>query len=127
MSRFVLALCLAFAPLAVAAQGASDAQTTAVSSVAECLAGGLPEKWKRLQVIIELPKPLAETGGVLYLVTLPDDRTEPFKPCNPRLPPVRLLDLREIQPEKERGWIKLILTMQPDASFNLKYEYPPKN
>ena len=127
MSRFVLALCLALAPLADAAQGASDAQTTAVSSVAECLAGGLPEKWKRLQVIIELPKPLAETGGVLYLVTLPDDRTEPFKPCDPRLPPVRLLDLREIQPEKERGWIKLILTMQPDASFNLKYEYPPKN
>jgi hypothetical protein len=127
MSRFVLALCLALAPLAAAAQGASDAQTTAVSSVAECLAGGLPEKWKRLQVIIELPKPLAETGGVLYLVTLPDDRTEPFKPCDPRLPPVRLLDLREIQPEKERGWIKLILTMQPDASFNLKYEYPPKN
>jgi len=99
MSRFVLALCLALAPLAAAAQGASDAQTTAVSSVAECLAGGLPEKWKRLQVIIELPKPLAETGGVLYLVTLPDDRTEPFKPCDPRLPPVRLLDLREIQPE----------------------------
>jgi len=126
MTRSVPLLGL-FLAAGAAPQTATTAQTTAATSVAECLAGGLPEKWKRLQVIIELPKPLAETGGVLYLVTLPDDRTEPFKPCDPRLPPVRLLDLREIQPEKERGWIKLILTMQPDASFNLKYEYPPKN
>jgi hypothetical protein len=129
MSRFlpVFSLCLALAPLAAAAQSASEAQTRAVSAVAECLAVGLPEKWKRLQVVIELRKPHAETGGVLYLVTLPDDRIEPFKPCDPRLPPVRLLDLREIQSDKERGWTKLILTMQPDASFDLKYEYPPKN
>ena len=124
MSRFVLALCLALAPLAAAAQDASKAQTNAVSEVAQCLATGLPAQWKRLQVVIELKKPMAETGGVLYLVTLPDDRIEPFQPCDPRLPPVKLVDLREVQPEKDRGWTKLILTMQPDASFDLKYEYP---
>jgi hypothetical protein len=125
MSRFALVLCLALAPLPAAAQQASSVQTKAVSAVAECLATGLPAQWKRLQVIIELKQPLAETGGVLYLVTLPDDRTEAFNPCDPNLPPVKLIELRDIQPEKERVWTKLILTMQPDASFDLKYEYPP--
>ena len=129
MTRFVFPLCilLALAPAGAAAQGASSAQTTAVSAVAECLAVGLPEKWTRLQVIIELTKPLADTGGVLYLVTLPDDRIEPFQPCDPRLPPVKLLELaRQPAGEAERGWTKLILTMRPDASFDLKYEYPPR-
>ena len=65
----LFALCLALAPLAAAAQKAAAAQTDAVSAVAECLAVGLPEEWKRLQVIIELKKPFADTGGVLYLVT----------------------------------------------------------
>jgi hypothetical protein len=124
MSRFLLALCLALAPLAAAAQKADTAQTDAVSATAECLALGLPEKWKQLQVIIELHQPLADTGGVRYAVTLPDDRVEPFKPCDPNLPPVKLIALRDAQPEKDRGWTKLILTMQPDASFNIKYEYP---
>jgi hypothetical protein len=125
MTRFVPLLCL-FLAAGAAAQGATTAQTTAVTSVAECLASGLPEQWKRFQVIIELKRPFDDTGGVLYLVTLPDDRTEPLKPCDPRLPPVKLLDLRDGQPEKERGWTKLILTMRPDASFDLKYEYPEK-
>ena len=82
MSRLLLALCLALAPLAAAAQKADAAQVDAVSSAAECLALGLPEKWKQLQVVIDLPKPLADTGGVLYLVTLPDDRVTPFQPCD---------------------------------------------
>jgi hypothetical protein len=124
MSRLLLALCLALAPLAAAAQKADAAQVDAVSSAAECLALGLPDKWKRLQVIIDLPQPLADTGGVLYLVTLPDDRVTPFQPCDPNLPPVKLLGLRDGQPEKDRGWTKLVLTMQPDASFNINYEYP---
>jgi len=124
MSRFLLALCLALAPLAAAAQSADKAQVDAVSAAAECLAVGLPEKWKQLQVIIELRQPLADVGGVRYAVTMPDDRVEPFKPCDPNLPPVKLIALRDDQPEKDRGWTKLILTMQPDASFNIKYEYP---
>jgi len=90
MSRFLLALCLSLAPLAAAAQKADPAQVDAVSSAAECLALGLPEKWKQLQVVIDLPKPLADTGGVLYLVTLPDDRVTPFQPCDPNLPPSQL-------------------------------------
>jgi hypothetical protein len=126
MSKLILALCLVLAPLAAAAQQASPAQTEAVSAVANCLATGLPEKWKRLQVVITLSQPMADTGGVLYLVTLPDDRVQPFPPCDPRLPPVKLIDLREQQPERERDWIKMTLTMQPDASFDLKYEYPAK-
>jgi hypothetical protein len=126
MSRYLLALCLALAPLAAAAQKANSAQTDAVSATAECLALGLPAKWKQLQVIIELNHPLAETGGVRYLVTLPDDRIEPFQPCDPSLPPIKLLPLRDGQAEAERGWIKMVLTMQPDASFGIRYEYPEK-
>ena len=126
MSRFVLALCLALAPLAAAAQQASSDTTAAVSKVANCLAVGLPDKWKQLQVIIRLSQPMAPTGGVLYMVTLPDGRIEPFPPCDPSLPPIELVGLRDGQPEKERGWTKLVLTMQPDASFDLKYEYPPE-
>ena len=123
--QFALALSAMLAPLFAAAQQASSAQVDAVSAVAACLATGLPERFKRLQVIIELRQPYAETGGVRYLVTMPDDQVEPFRPCDPNLPPVRLLGLRDSQPAPERGWTKLILTMQPDASFDLKYEYPP--
>jgi hypothetical protein len=126
MFRLIVALSLAAAPLAAAAQQASATQIEAVSAVANCLATGLPQQWKRLRVVITLSQPMADTGGVLYLVTLPDDRVEPFPPCDPRLPPVRLIDLRELQPESERGWTKMTLTMQPDASFDLKYEYPEK-
>jgi hypothetical protein len=126
MSRFALLLCLALIPLAASAQKATSAQTDTVTAVAECLATGLPAKWKLLQVIVDLSQPFADTGGVLYMVTLPDDRIEPFPPCDPGLPPRRLLALRDLQPEKDRGWVKQILTMRPDASFDLKYEYPLK-
>ena len=126
MLRSILALSLALAPLAAAAQQASSAQIETVSAVGNCLATGLPEQWKRLQVVVTLPQPMADTGGVLYLVTLPDDRVQPFPPCDPRLPPVKLIDLRAHQPEGERGWIKATLTMRPDASFDIKYEYPEK-
>jgi hypothetical protein len=126
MSRLLLVLCLALAPLAAAAQTADPATTRAVSDTAECLALGLPEKWKQLQVIIELKQPLSDDVGVLYMVTLPDGRIEPFMPCDPRLPPVKLVSLRDGQPEKDRGWTKLTLTMRPDASFDLKYDYPKK-
>ncbi|HEX6690582.1 MAG TPA: hypothetical protein VF110_05470 [Burkholderiales bacterium] len=126
MSRhaIVLSLLLAAAPTGASAQGATDAQTRAVTAIAECLALGLPEQWKRFQMTIELPAPYSDTGGVLYLVTLPDDRTQPLKPCDPGLPPRELLGIRDGQPDKERGWTKAILTMRPDASFDLKYEYP---
>ena len=67
MSRLLLALCLALAPLAAAAQKADATQVDAVSSAAECLAVGLPQKWKQLQVIIALRKPLADDVGVLYM------------------------------------------------------------
>jgi hypothetical protein len=121
---FGLAVGLALAPAAAAAQKANSEQTDAVSAVAECLALGLPPKWKQLQVVVDIRRPYAETGGVLYLVTLPDDRIEPFEPCDPRLPPVKLIGLRDSQADAERGWTKVILTMKPDASFDLKYEYP---
>jgi hypothetical protein len=126
MLRSILVLSLALAPLVAAAQQASSAEVEAVSAVGNCLATGLPEQWKRLQVVITLPQPMADTGGVLYLVTMPDDRVQPFPPCDLRLPPIKLIDLREHQPESERGWTKMTLTMRPDASFDLKYEYPAK-
>jgi len=126
MYRIALALCLALAALAAGAQPASKTQVEAVSAAAECLAIGLPEKWKQLQVVIDLKQPFADTGSVRYVVTLPDDRTEPFRPCDPNLPPVKLIGLRDLQAEKDRGWTKLILIMKPDASFELDYEYPKK-
>src|SRR5688572_6688628 len=106
MSRLILALCLALSPLAAAAQQASSEQTDAVSAIGNCLAPGLPAEWKRLQMTIELPGPMSDTGGVLYRVTLPDDRVVPFQPCDPGLPPRRLLGIRDSQLEQERGWIK---------------------
>jgi hypothetical protein len=124
MSRFLLLLVAALAPLAAAAQTASRSQVDTVSSVAECLAVGLPSQWKVLRVVVELPEPYAESGAVRYQVTLLDDRDEPFTPCDPRLPPAKLVELRDSQPTSERGWNMVILTMKPDASFDLKYRYP---
>jgi len=123
MYRFVLALA-ALLPLAAAAQPASKETVTAVSSVAECLAIGLPREWKELLVVVELPEPYAEKGAVRYQVTLPDDTDMAFVPCDPNLAPVKLLALRDSQSEGDRGWTMLILTMQPDASFNIRYQYP---
>ena len=57
---------------------------------------------------------------------LTDDRVVPFDPCDPRLPPAKLIELRDSQPDAERGWTKVALTMKPDASFDMKYEYPPQ-
>ena len=127
MHRIVLALAAALAPLAAFAQEASKAQVEAVSSVAECLAIGLPREWKQLRVVIQLQQPLADTGAVRYQVTMPEGTLEPFTPCDPHLPPVKLLGLRDSQAEKDRGWTMVVLTMKPDASFDLKYEYPKKN
>ena len=123
--RFALSASLALAPLAAAAQaGATKPQVDAVTAVAECLATGLPEKWKELRVVVDIRKPYAETGGVIYVVTLPDNNQEPFQPCDPMLAPVKLIGLRDDQTVDQRGWTKVILTMKPDASFDLKYEYP---
>src|SRR5262245_50066022 len=121
MFRFVLLLVAALAPLVSTAQQANKEVVTAVSAVAECLALGLPREWKTLRVVIELQQPLADTGAVRYQVTMPDDSVQPFTPCDPHLPPVKLLELRDSQNEKERGWTMLILSMKPDASFDLKY------
>jgi hypothetical protein len=46
-------------------------------------------------------QPLAETGGVLYLVTLPDDRVEPFQPWIPTTA-IMLLKLREAGRKRAR-------------------------
>ena len=126
MNRFALALCLALLAPFASAQKANTTQVEAVSAVGECLAVGLPKEWKLLQVIVDIRRPFAETGGVLYLVTLPDGRVTPFETCDPRLPPAKLIELRDGQPDAEKGWTKVTLTMKPDASFDLKYEYPPK-
>jgi hypothetical protein len=124
--RSCLAVCLALAAPLALAQKANTTQVEAVSAVAECLAVGLPKEWKQLQVIVDIRRPFAETGGVLYLVTLTDDRVVPFDPCDPRLPPAKLIELRDGQPDAEKGWTKVTLTMKPDASFDMKYEYPSK-
>ncbi|HEY2338151.1 MAG TPA: hypothetical protein VGI18_12360 [Burkholderiales bacterium] len=126
MNRFALPLCLALIAPAASAQKANTTQVEAVSAVAECLAVGLPKEWKQFQVVVDIRRPYADTGGVLYLVTLPDGRTVPFEPCDPRVAPSKLVGLRELQSDSEQGWTKVTLTMKPDASFDLKYEYPPK-
>jgi len=124
--RFCLAASLVLAAPVSIAQKANTTQVDTVTAVAECLAVGLPKEWKQLQVIVDIRRPYAETGGVLYLVTLTDGRVVPFEPCDPRLPPAKLIELRDGQPDAERGWTKVTLTMKPDASFDMKYEYPPK-
>jgi len=124
----ILLAALPFAAVAQAPAGnaATKTEASAVTSIVECLAPGLPEDWTEAVMVIQLDKPLESTGAVQYLFSreagkAPDER---FIPCDVRRPAVELIDARKLQPAAQRGWTGARLTVHRDGKFNLKYEYP---
>ena len=126
--RLVIAALALGAPALLCAQEASRNETAAVQGMLECLMQGLPEDWQRAEVTIELPKPLAQTGDVQYVVVRSgaEDRPEPFTPCDVRKPPRTLLDTRKTQAPARRGWTRAQLVLQRDGKFGITYDYPKK-
>ena len=117
---------LAFAGPSARAQQASKAETQAVSSIVECLAEGLPEDWRRVEMIVELAKPGAETGDVQYLVTRAEaeDEQEPFTPCDVRQPARTMIEARKALSPSRRNWTAAKLVLLRDGKFGLNYDYP---
>ena len=126
MRNFVMAALIAAAPAGALAQAASKAETRAVSTIVECLIQGVPEDWLRVEMIVELPKPLAESGDVLYLVTRAEaeDKQEPFTPCDVRQPARTLIEARKALPSSRRNWTAAKLVLLRDGKFGLNYDYP---
>ena len=114
------------APGLAAAQAASKAETQAVTKIVECLVQGVPEDWQRVEMIVELAKPGAETGDVQYLVTRAEtaDKPEPFTPCDLRQPVFTLLDARKALSPSRRNWTAAKLVLLRDGKFGLNYDYP---
>ena len=114
------------APGLAAAQAASKAETQAVNKIVECLIQGVPEDWQRVEMIVELAKPGAETGDVQYLVTRAEtaDKQEPFTPCDLRQPVFTLLDARKALSPSRRNWTAAKLVLLRDGKFGLNYDYP---
>jgi hypothetical protein len=107
-----------------AAQEPSHDEMRAINAIASCLLTGLPQEWKRVEMIVELTEPLAGIGDVQYLVTGADDRRAPFSPCDEKLPVRALLEVREAQPPAQRGWRTARLVLEPSGEFRLNYDYP---
>ena len=121
LTAFALAL-----PLTAGAQQASKGETSAVQSIVECLVEGLPEDWQRAEMTVDLPKPLAESGGVRYTVVREgaEEKPEDFTPCDIRKPARTLIDARKRQEARRRGWTSAKLVLNRDGSFSLNYQYP---
>jgi hypothetical protein len=123
-------LCLALAaPGLSIAQEASPDETRAVSAIVECLVEGVPQDWVRVRMFVELEKPGAETGNVVYEVAREDapDKFEEFQPCDTRKPARLLLEARGSQAPERRGWNGARLLLQRDGKFGLSYDYPKVN
>ena len=127
--RSALAVLALAVPSLLCAQEASKRETAAVQSIVQCLMQGLPEDWQRAEMTVELAKPAAQTGDVVYLVTRTgaEDKPEPFTPCDVRKPPRTLLDARKSQAPARRGWTRAQLVLQRDGKFSINYEYPKKD
>lgn len=127
MRALLIAVTLALPALAYA-QTASEKETAAVQSMLECLVQGLPEDWRRAEMMVELAKPGADTGDVEYTVVRSgaQDKPEAFTPCDVRKPPRTLLDARKSQAPARRGWTRARLVLQSDGKFEINYEYPKK-
>lgn len=121
-----VAAALFLSPLVASGQQASSAETRAVAAIGQCLVEGLPEGWREAHVIVDLPRPGAETvSEVRYLVALDslEDQFEPFTPCNAGDPARRLMDARSALPQPRRDWTTLKLVLSPDGQFSLSYVY----
>ncbi len=97
-----------------------------MSAIVECLVEGVPDDWRRVRMLVELEKPGADTGSVVYQVSRADtpDQFEEFQPCDVRKPARLLIEARSGQPPERRGWNAARLLLQSDGKFGLSYDYP---
>ncbi len=127
MKRTALAAALLLAaPLAVHAQTASEAETALLAEIATCLAAGLPQDWRRAEMIVELPKPGAASGTASYLMmrNLSGGQYETFVPCTEMQPARKLtVDLRKLQPADRRAWKGARFIVHNDGKFDLTLDY----
>jgi hypothetical protein len=121
-------LCLGLSGRA-AAQEASIEETRAVTAIVECLVEGVPDDWARVRMLVELEKPGADTGSVVYQVARADapEEFKEFEPCDVRKPARLLLEARNSQSPERRGWNGARLLLQRDGKFGLSYDYPKAN
>jgi len=122
MRQALIMACLLL-PAVADAQSASEADTALVSSIAGCLVQGAPEGWERLYMIVELAKPLDETGDVRYIAERGDQRVT-YQPCDLARPPRALIDARKDQAPERRAWTGARLIIHSDGKFQLNYDYP---
>lgn len=103
-------------------------QMDTITEIFRCMARGLPQDWASAHMIVELTHPGDSTGKVRYLVFRKDapDKPEGFTPCDTDGPPKALIGLRDLEPVARRGWTTARLVLEPDGSFRLNYDFPPK-
>jgi len=110
-------------------RAALDAEQRMVADVLNCFIVGLPEGWRQATMEVNLAKPHDETGSVRYVFTSEENTTpsEPFEPCDVKLPARYLIELRSKLPESRRGWIGAQVTILRDGRFGIRYGYPKPN
>jgi hypothetical protein len=126
MRHLVIITLLALLPTHALAQEASDADKELAASIAKCLLAGLPDDWRRAQVVIELAEPGANTGDVRYLFSraAEAEQLEPFTPCDVNMPARALVQARNNLPPERRNWNVARLLLYRDGKFEIKYDYP---
>jgi hypothetical protein len=124
--RHLAIIALALAPLAAAAQDASEAEKAALTEIAKCLVAGLPKDWRQAEMTVELATPNAEIGDARYHFrrNLAGGEYETFAPCDYQKPPRALVALRKNQPPDRAAWTSARFTLYSDGKFDLKYDYP---
>ena len=122
MGRVLYALLVLSA--AAIGQEASQGEMHTINAIASCLLSGVPQQWKRVDMIVELEAPMAGAGKVQYLVTGADGQRAPFAPCDDQLPVRALLEARDAQPAEQRGWRSARLALEPSGDFRLNFDYP---
>ncbi|HUQ24516.1 MAG TPA: hypothetical protein VM140_02510 [Burkholderiales bacterium] len=107
-------------------RGASEAENRAMADIVDCLVQGLPEKWYRATMEINLDKPYDETGSVRYVFARDEETapSEPFQPCDVKRPARTLIELRSTLPPARRGWIGAQVTVLHDGRFGIRYGFP---
>jgi hypothetical protein len=107
-------------------RGASERENRAIADIVDCMVKGLPEDWKRATMEVNLEKPFDETGSVRYVVSRVDGEapSEPFEPCDVKLPAKTVIDLRQHQPADRQGWIGVQVTVLRDGRFGIRYGFP---
>jgi hypothetical protein len=107
-------------------RAASEAENRAMADIVDCMVQGLPEKWYRATMEVNLDKPYDETGSVRYVFAREEETapSEPFQPCDVKRPAKTLIDLRNALAPERRGWVGALVTVLHDGRFGIRYGYP---